>query len=94
MLGVGGLGLLVCGIWLLIIAFQKHILWGLAYLFIPFASLVFVCMNWNRTAAPFLISLLATGLYVGGVFTNPTLMKAIQEGAAEGAKTPAVEAPR
>lgn len=93
MLGVGVLGMVVCGIWLLIIAFQKHILWGLATIFVPFAGLVFVCMNWNRTAAPFLINLLAVGLYLGGMFTNPTLMKSFQEGMESAKTAPAVEAP-
>lgn len=93
MIGIGGLTMLVSGIWLMILAFKKHILWGLAYIFVPFASLVFVCMNWDRAGKPFLISLVAVGLYLGGFFTNPSLMKAMQDGAAEGARAgaPAAE---
>ncbi|MBY0549317.1 MAG: hypothetical protein K2W95_18725 [Candidatus Obscuribacterales bacterium] len=91
MIGVGALLLLGSGIWLIVLAFQKHILWGLAYLFVPFASLVFVCMNWNRAAAPFLISLLAVGLYVGGAFANPEFMKKFQEGMESARSTAATE---
>lgn len=77
------LGLLansVCGIWIIIIAFQRHIGWGLAVLFVPIASLVYVCMDWNRAAKPFLINLVAVVMMVSGFFMSPTLQKAIAEG--------------
>ena len=91
LLGIGTLALLVSGIWLLVVSFQKHILWGLACIFVPFASLVFLCMNWDRAAKPFLIYLVGLGLCAGGIFSNPTLMAQIKESANADSQ---VEAPR
>ncbi len=75
--GLGALGTFVFGIWLLVTAFQKHVLWGLAYIFLPFAAIVYVCMNWNRAAKPFLLGLLASALMFGGIFMSPTIQSAI-----------------
>lgn len=49
----------VTSIWMLIEAFSESILWGLAYLFIPFAAIVFVFVHWERAKTPFLIGLAA-----------------------------------
>lgn len=78
---LGALGSLVFGIWLMITAFQKHILWGLAYLFLPFASLVYVVMNWDRSSKPFLLGLVAAGVMVGGIFASPTLQEGFKKSA-------------
>jgi len=78
--GLGALGSFVFGIWLLITAFQKHVLWGLAYIFLPFAAIVFVCMNWDRAGKPFLLGLLATAALIGGIFMSPTLQAALNKG--------------
>ncbi len=54
-LALVGLGLMVIGgLWLLIVAFQTSILWGLGSLFVPFVSLIFVLLNWNVSKAPFI----------------------------------------
>ena len=45
------------GIWLLVVAFQESVLWGLGCLFVPIVSLVFVIMHWEKGGKPFLISL-------------------------------------
>lgn len=67
MLGIAGfliipaviLGLVsaVTSLWLVVIAFRKHVLWGLASLFVPFAVLAFAIKHWDETRKPFLISL-------------------------------------
>ena len=57
---ISGLVLLVANIWLIIIAFQRTVLWGLAVLLVPFAALVFVIMYWHEAKKPFLISLAAS----------------------------------
>ena len=75
--GVGALGTLVFGIWLLVTAFQKSIVWGLAYMFLPFASLVYVVMNWDRASKPFLMGLAASGVFVAGIFLSPTLQQGL-----------------
>lgn len=63
-----GLGIgVVFGIILLIKAFQTSVLWGLAYLFIPFAALVYVFTHWEQSKKPFLSSLIGIPLVVLGV---------------------------
>jgi hypothetical protein len=62
-----GLVLLVIGnLWIAIKAFQEGILWGLACLIIPFASLLFVVLHWYETKVPFLIALAGTALMIFG----------------------------
>jgi hypothetical protein len=48
---------LVGGIWLLVVAFQEGIGWGLACLLLPFVSIVFVILHWEDAKSPFLTSL-------------------------------------
>ncbi|NEV65249.1 cytochrome d ubiquinol oxidase subunit II [Thiorhodococcus minor] len=59
---VAGLAALVSFLWLLVAAFKTHILWGLACLFLPFATLVFAILNWDRAAKPFLTHLASSAL--------------------------------
>ena len=61
---LGGLIALVGAIWLLVVAFQKSIWWGLGSLLIPFVSLIFVIMHWQVSKKPFLISI-AGGVLLG-----------------------------
>src|SRR5690349_13843694 len=56
---VGGIAAFVGSIWLLVLAFQESIGWGLASLFIPFVLLIFAIMFWNKSAKPF-------GVWLGG----------------------------
>lgn len=62
---------LIFGIQLLIIAFQKSVLWGLGYIFIPFVSLIFVVMHWDDTKKPFLRGLLAIPFVLVGAMLMP-----------------------
>ncbi|HKK04392.1 MAG TPA: hypothetical protein VKA50_00915 [Gammaproteobacteria bacterium] len=55
----------VGGIWLLVLAFKRSIVWGLVVLFVPFASLVFVVKYWNETKTAFLVSLGGYVVYAG-----------------------------
>ena len=41
-------------------AFQQQVLWGLAYLFIPFAGLVYVIKYWDNAKMPFIRALIAS----------------------------------
>ena len=54
----------VGGIWLLVVAFQTSILWGICTLLIPFVSLVFVVMHWQQSKNPFLLQI-AGGVLIG-----------------------------
>lgn len=55
------------GLWLLIVAFEKSVWWGLGCLFIPFASLLFVILNWRATWKPFVINIVGGILVVVGL---------------------------
>ena len=57
LIGIGYIIMLVGSIWVLVIAFQESVLWGVCALLIPFEILVFVVMNWEKAGKPFLISL-------------------------------------
>ena len=56
---------------LIIIAFQESILWGLLYLFLPFANLYFIVTRWGQFKNPFLKTLLAIPfLVIGAVLVS------------------------
>jgi tetratricopeptide (TPR) repeat protein len=46
--GLGFLFSLVGGIWGLVQAFQEDVVWGLVYLFVPFAVFVFYAKKWSN----------------------------------------------
>ena len=48
--------IVVCGIMILVAAFRTSVLWGLASMFIPFASFIFVVTHWAETKKPFLLT--------------------------------------
>jgi hypothetical protein len=69
-----GLALLVsfaAGIWLIVIAFQRRVWWGLAVLLVPLANLVFTVVAWAEAKRPFLLSLVALPLAAGGFYLLP-----------------------
>jgi hypothetical protein len=57
LVGIGWLIAAVGGIWMMVNAFKTSLLWGLAYLFIPFASLIWMIKYWADAKKPFLVSL-------------------------------------
>lgn len=79
---VGLLISLVAGLWTLILAFQDHWGWGLAYLFVPFASLVFIILKWSKRAVrrSFFLGLGGTLLMFLGIgIAAPSLTEMAQE---------------
>ena len=58
----------VGGIWLLVVAFQERVLWGLGCLLVPLVALVFVIMHWKEAGKPFLIELAGLVPLVAGAF--------------------------
>ncbi len=71
---VGYVGMLVGGIWLLVVAFKTSVLWGVLSLLVPFAALVFVCKHWDVSKKPFLIQVGGIALAVLGVLLAPDTM--------------------
>jgi hypothetical protein len=63
----GLLFMLFYGLYLVVIAFQESILWGLGYLFVPFVNIVFIIMYWQQTKGPFLKGLVSSATFVVGM---------------------------
>ena len=62
---------LVGGIWLLVVAFQESIWWGIGSLLLPIVGLIFVILHWQEAKKPFLIQLggvafMILGIVLGG----------------------------
>ncbi len=69
---VGIIGALIGGIWFLVVAFQESVLWGLGCLFVPFVSLIFLIMHWDKAGKPFLIQLAGiVPMVVGMIMMGP-----------------------
>lgn len=58
---------LVGGIWLIIEAFRKSLLWGLGCLFFPVISLIFVIMHWTTCWRPFVLNVVGVLLLLAGM---------------------------
>ncbi|MCI5148193.1 MAG: hypothetical protein D3916_02120 [Candidatus Electrothrix sp. MAN1_4] len=54
--------------WFIVAAFRVHILWGLACLLIPFASLFFLFLHWKAAAKPFILSVVGVLIAFSGVY--------------------------
>lgn len=67
---------LVGGLWGLVLAFQDSAVWGLLYLFIPFAALVFFILRWSNpnVRKAFLLNLGGFLLSLLAVVFAPALM--------------------
>jgi hypothetical protein len=48
------------GLWIVVLAWRKGILWGLGCLFFPVIQLIYVALNWKQAKSAFF--LLLTGL--------------------------------
>jgi uncharacterized membrane protein len=75
---LGGILSIVGGIWLLVVAFQTSVWWGLGSLLVPFVSLIFVIMHWQVSKKPFLISLAGTVLVLFAAWKSPQFAQAMQ----------------
>ena len=51
---------LVASVWFIIATFRQSILWGIACLLIPFASVIFTIVHWRASKVPFLLFLLVS----------------------------------
>jgi hypothetical protein len=62
---------LICDIWIVVLAFQESVLWGLGCLFLPVVGIVFAIMYWDTAHKPFLISLGGAALaFVGALISG------------------------
>jgi len=63
--------MLVGGLMMIVAAFRQSILWGLAYLLIPFAALVFLFKHWSEAKRGFFINLIGACGFVACCFSFP-----------------------
>src|SRR6478609_2487028 len=69
---IAGVFFAVVGVvWFVVVAFKRHVGWGLAVLFLPFANLVFLGRAWSRARRPFLLSIAGMILCGVGLFLSP-----------------------
>lgn len=59
---LGALLAIVGGVWGIIVAFKRSLIWGLCYIFVPFGSLVFLIVAWADAKRPFLLRMLGAFL--------------------------------
>lgn len=60
----------VCRLWFWAVAFGESFFWGLACIFVPFASFVFLLQHWSVAKAPFLTTLIATAVCIAMVLSD------------------------
>ncbi|MEO8350308.1 MAG: glutaredoxin domain-containing protein [Chthoniobacteraceae bacterium] len=76
LLTVGAIAALVGNIMVVVAAFRESILWGICYLLLPFASLVFLFCHWSQAKSGFLVSLFGSFMVLGGLAAEPDLRQA------------------
>jgi hypothetical protein len=53
---VAGYGLcFLGGLWIIVLAWERDIVWGLACLLVPIAQLLFVALNWKQSKQAFFL---------------------------------------
>ena len=80
LLALGFVLLFVGGIMMLIAAFHTSIGWFLAYLFLPFGSLVFLIVHWAEAKVSFLLQVAGLLLIVPYALTSDAWKLALSEG--------------
>ncbi len=80
LLGIGSIVAIICGILVLVVAFQKHPLWFFGCLFIPFCSLVFLVMHWHDVKSAFFGQLAGLAIIIAGCATTPEFSASFWKG--------------
>lgn len=76
---IGLIIVVVYGIILIVKAFQTSVLWGLAYLFVPFVSLIFIIVHWEVAKKSFLRGLIGIPFLLAGFFMMPEVLNILEE---------------
>lgn len=72
LLSLGGLVAAFCGVWLVALGFQRHLLWGLAVLLVPLGALAFSVRRWREAQAPFLLGTFSLLMMVSALLAVPS----------------------
>src|SRR5687768_6129354 len=70
---LGIMALLAGSVMILVGAFRQHVLWGLAYLFLPLASLIFLIIHWAEAKKGFFVSLAGLIVFAAPLLCNSTV---------------------
>lgn len=68
---LGVLVSMVGGVMGIVVAFRRSFLWGVAWIFVPFAALIFLRRYWAEARTSFLVTLLGALVMWIGYFLNP-----------------------
>ena len=61
---LGGLLMMVGGIWLLVMAFKESLVWGFCCLFLQIAQPIFICTHWDRSWPVLFVRFMRNGNYL------------------------------
>ena len=73
---VGAILAAVGGIWVLVLAFRKSLVWGLLCLFISPIAIVFAIQNWAIAKRPFMIEIVGIVILIVGSIVGASSMSA------------------
>ena len=79
-MGLAALVMVVGSLMVIVAAFRQSVLWGLAYLFLPFAALVFIIKYWAEAKAGFLTSMVGFLAVIGAIFAVPEIREGFVKG--------------
>jgi len=88
---IGAIVAVVGSIMVMIAAFRISVWWGLANLFVPFASLVFLFKHWQEAKNGFLLSLLGSLIAFGAIFSTPQTKRDLAKHVPAAIKLPQIE---
>jgi hypothetical protein len=52
------------GLWVIVLAWQKGVLWGLGCLLIPVIQLFYIALNWKQAKSAFFLQLAGLGAFI------------------------------
>jgi hypothetical protein len=58
-------------VWFLVVAFRRHLAWGLAVLLVPFANFIFLICAWRVAKRPFFLACFGGVLVLAGTLSDP-----------------------
>lgn len=76
LMAIGCIAMIVGGLWFIVKTFEESVLWGLGCLFVPFVSLFFLFLHWDKAGKPFLLQI--AGLIpavIGAILYDPNILK-------------------
>lgn len=79
-MGLAALVMVIGSLMVIVAAFRQSVLWGLAYLFVPFAALVFIIKYWAESKAGFLTSMAGFIAVIGAIFAVPEIREGFVKG--------------